>query len=157
MEENPNKALFVRELAQVLHHLYDPGTLRRSPLLRLLGVDQRANAILELRHILTAAIQALKPEPSVPPGSHVWRVHQVLYYRFAEQSTQREVASELGLSIRQLRRHEKTAVQVLGDYVWNAYDLEHKGASLDSPAEEQPDCTARHRTRAPWQALPVHG
>jgi CheY-like chemotaxis protein len=88
---------------------------------------------------LTDAIQALKPEPSVPPGSHAWRIYQVLYYRFAEQTTQREVAAELGLSIRQLRRHEKTAIQVLGDYLWNARDLEHKGQLLDSLAVQQPD------------------
>ena len=153
MEDNSRKTLFVHELDQVLHHLYDPGTLRRSPLLHLFQVHYRANAILELRHILTDAIQALKPEPSVPPGSYTWRIYQVLYYRFAEQTTQHTVAAELGLSIRQLRRHEKTAIQVLGDYLWNVYDLEHKGQFPSSPAVQQADPAARRGTPSRKQEL----
>jgi len=138
MGANSTRESFVRELGRALPHLYNPGTLRRSPLVQLFGVDQRADAISALQRILTDAIEALKPDESVPPGSNAWRLYHVLYYRYTEQFTQREVATDLALSIRQLRRQEKVALQVLADYLWAHYSLEHR-AHLFSPSSQTDD------------------
>lgn len=125
------KVIFLHELRRVLTALYDPGTLRRSPLIRLLGVDGREDEIAALQRILIDAIEALKPGDNVPAGSNTWRVHRILYDRYVDQCTQQEVAADLALSTRQLRRQEKIAQEILADYLWTHYDLEQKASLLD--------------------------
>lgn len=111
------RELFEGELGRALLHLYDPAFLRRSPLLHAFCLEQREDPVLALRQLLNEAIEALKPGDGVPPLSGAWRIYRILFYRYTEQFTQREVASDLGLSVRQLRREEKTAIAVLGDYL----------------------------------------
>jgi CheY-like chemotaxis protein len=117
------KEMFAYELGKALTHLYDPGTLRHSLLVPIFALDQRADAPTALQQSLTQAIAALKPDPSVPPRSNAWRLYHILFYRYTEQFTQREVATDLAISIRQLRRQESVAVAVLADYLWAQYDL----------------------------------
>jgi CheY-like chemotaxis protein len=114
---------FVRELRRALHHLYDWGELGRSPLVGLFGVEQRMNSSSTLRGILTEAIESLKPNANVSSTAKVWRTYQLLHSRYVEQFTQREVASELGLSIRHLRREEALALQTLAAYLWDHYNV----------------------------------
>ena len=135
MKANSAKESFVRELCKTLAHLYDPGVLRHSPLVQLFGINQQASAMSALQHIFTKAIEALKPDESVPVGANAWRLYHILYYRYVEQFTQREVATDLSLSVRQLRRQEKVAVQVLADYLWTGYDLGRRARALDSSSE----------------------
>ncbi len=117
---------FLRELRRALHHLYDWVKLSRSPLIEVFGVKQREDSPSALRDILREAIESLKPSVNVSPRAKAWRTYQVLYSRYVEQFTQREVASELGLSVRHLRREESMAVQTLAAYLWDHYDLELK-------------------------------
>ena len=132
---------FLGELRSILQHLYDPSELRRTPLLTLLGVQDRGNPVLALRQLLISAIQALEPRADVPIHSTAWRIYHILTYRYVEQSDQRTVASNLGLSVRQLRRQERLAEQALADYLWSRYDLQHKtdsssvGLSLSENSE----------------------
>ena len=118
----------IEELSKALHHLYDPSVLLDSALMTTFGLEHRADAVTVLQRILTDAIESLQPPDSAPPGSQSWRLYYILYYRFTEQMLQREVAIELGLSIRQLRRQEKNALQVLGNHLAASYDLEGGGA-----------------------------
>ena len=135
METSPVRLSFTRELRGALNDLYDPATLRNSPLARLFGVDGREDTPSALRRVLTNAIEALKPDSDVPPGASARRIYQVLHYRYAEQCTQREVATDLALSIRQLRRQEKLAVQVLANYLWSRYSLERETHLLDTSSQ----------------------
>jgi CheY-like chemotaxis protein len=138
MKANSVPESFVHELSRALSHLYDPGVLRRSSLAQFLGISRQADAISALRRMLTDAIGALKPNDSVPPGANAWRLYHILYYRYVEQFKQRDVAIDLALSVRQLRRQEKVAVQVLADYLWTQYDLGHK-AHLLRPSSQIDD------------------
>jgi CheY-like chemotaxis protein/signal transduction histidine kinase len=116
--------IFMGELRSVLQHLYDPSEMRKTPLLALLGVQNRANPISALRQTVISAIQAHQPSADVPVHSSAWRVYYILVCRYVEQSDQRTVAANLGLSVRQLRRQERIAEQALADYLWARYDLE---------------------------------
>jgi CheY-like chemotaxis protein len=150
MDVDSLKVSFSRDLGRVLSHLYDPNVLRRSSLLSLFGLDGRSDAMSALQHVLTDAIESLKPEDGVPPGSNAWRVYRVLYYRYTEQFTQHEVASDLGLSTRQVRRQERVAVQVLADYLWAFYALEHKVHLVQDVTEVEdvdPSTSARMPSR----------
>lgn len=135
--ENP---WFLRQVRTALNSLYDPAVLRHSPLGPLFGLDPRSDSVALLRRSLTDAIESLQPSANTPRDSKSWRVYQILRRRYIEQSGQREVASDLGLSTRQLQREEHLARQVLADHLWIAYRLETKPlpAPLASDQEEAP-------------------
>jgi CheY-like chemotaxis protein len=131
MEPNSLKTPFVSELRRVLPDLYDLDILGHSPLGPLFGLEQQADAPSMLQHILTGAIEALRPDATIPPRSKAWRFFHILHYRYKEQYTQQEVALDLSLSIRQVRRQEKIAQRVLADYLWAHYHLEHRAHLLN--------------------------
>jgi CheY-like chemotaxis protein len=121
----------VRWLRQALRYLYDPARLRRNRLFQLFGLDEKESPSA-LRNILVNAIQSLKPDAGVSPQSQAWRTYWVLSHRYLEQFSQSEVATNLGLSVRQLRREEKLALQTLADYLWAHYDLRLRSVDHDA-------------------------
>jgi len=131
------RQIFIKFLREVLTCLYDPGVLRRSPLLGLLTKSQDAG---ELYDVLVRAIAALRPGPKVPTQAVVWRNYHVLTYRFVEQSTQAEVAEDLCVSVRQLRRYERTAVAWLADALWRGHGLSERVVQLQ-PLRERGEKT----------------
>jgi CheY-like chemotaxis protein len=117
---------FLRHLRDALTHLYDPDRLRQSPLAVLLGVANRFDTPASLQRILTEAIESLKPAANEPPRSHSRRVYDLLLYRYVQQFSQQEVANQLGMSVRHLRREQRAAVQALGYRLWEQFHLEAK-------------------------------
>ena len=124
MNESIGRSDFEDELRATLTNLYDPAVLRDSPLVNRFGLDSRADAIVALRRILLNAIESLKPDDEAPAQSRSWSYYHILSGRYKEQFTQVEVGSDLGLSVRQLRRQEKRALQVLADRLWTRYNLD---------------------------------
>jgi CheY-like chemotaxis protein len=80
--------------------------------------------VAALRRVLTDAIQSLKPDASAPLSSNAWRVYHILTYRYLEQSSQKQVANDLALSIRQLRRDEDEAFGVLAELLWTKHGMQ---------------------------------
>jgi CheY-like chemotaxis protein len=138
MDATSVKTRFADELGKALAHLYDPDYLRRSVLIELFGLEGREDAADALRRILVDAIARLKPDATVPHNSNAWRFYELLNYRFIEQFTQREVAADLALSVRQLRRQETTAQAVLADYLWAHNDLQKHAGRFGQPAVAAP-------------------
>ena len=132
-------APFLDGLRQALNHLYDPDQLRNSPLISLFALEGHFSAGTKLQHILLEAIQAMRPPAAEPPSSMRRRIHQVLQLRYEQQFEQKEVAVQLGLSVRQYRRLQHTAVEALAFYLLEQYDLAARVAALPSaraPAAE---------------------
>jgi len=117
-------AWFVRELRRTLQQLYNPDELGKSPLVELLGVHWQRDPAGALQRLLLAAIAALKPAPEVPPQANSWRLYHTLNYHYVEQIPQRDIASSLALSVRQLRRQEATALRVLANRLWASHALQ---------------------------------
>jgi CheY-like chemotaxis protein len=114
---------FVAELRRALQHLYDPAELSASRLLGLLQArGPRGNPAAALRAALTNAIRALEPYVDVPIDSGAWRVYHVLLWRYVEQTKQADVASNLAISPRQLRRLEWDAIRVLAHHLWSSHE-----------------------------------
>ena len=112
--ENPlDLAWFPRQLRRALVALYEPSIIRDSSLAELFEVERRRNPMFALQYIILNAIEALKPSESMPSSSKNWRIYQILRRRYSEQATQREVARELGLSLRQTQREDKRARRTL--------------------------------------------
>lgn len=139
----PTRNEFYRHIHRALRHLYEPVELQLSPLAELLKVNQppvRGDVPSRLRQILLDAIHALKPDPRAPLDTNAWRVYQVLCYRFEEQAEQEEVASQMALSARQVRRLEQTAIQALAELLITRYGVEINPRETES--EPTPDQTS---------------
>lgn len=134
--ERLDRESFVKDLRKALVHLYDPTILLHSPLVQLFGLHQRRDIVSALRSTLVDAIERLRPGQGVPSGSQAWRVYHVLHYRFTEQLSQKEVAHDMGLSVRQLRRQENAGLQVLADVLWRLYDLHVQESTLGARPSE---------------------
>jgi CheY-like chemotaxis protein len=146
MTEHLTSEMFVRWLRQALHHLYDPPRLRQNPLMGLLVGDRLASP-LTLQGLLIAAIEALQPARGVSPQSDAARTYRVLLHRYVEQFTQDEVADDLGIGGRQLRRQEIIALEALANYLAQRYRVPLSGPPVASqiaePAAREPEPSQR--------------
>jgi CheY-like chemotaxis protein len=138
IQVDPVKEWFAGELRRVLQDLYDPRSLRASPLLRVFDLQADPNPPAALRVLISDAIESLRPVEGVPPHAHVWRIYQILAYRYLEQSAQATVAANLGLSIRQLRRQERVAEATLVDHLWAVHQLDRAAPPVYATAEHEP-------------------
>lgn len=131
-----------KHIREALNHLHDPGYLRRSPLAAAFGVSARFDTPSAVRSVLVSAIEALQPQPEEPPGSRAWEVFQSLYYRYVEQFRQEDVASQMGISLRQLRRLQQSALEALAYRLSEQFYLQHSHSPDTSPSEPAPSAAA---------------
>lgn len=129
---------FIRELRFAYNHLYEWAALRKSPLVKILGLENKEDSSNSLGNILREAIEAIKPQGEKNLKLKSWRVYQLLYVRYIEQLSQYESAADLGLSLRHLRREETLALETVGLYLWDHYQLEKKWRNLppETPTQE---------------------
>jgi CheY-like chemotaxis protein len=137
MNQALTQETFTRAVHRALHHLYDPVELRLNPLAGWLELT-RGDTPSVLRAALLEAIAALKPGPRVPEDSNAWRVYQVLCYRFEEQSSQDDVAAQMTVSSRQVRRLEQTAIRALASQIAAHYGLRFSADSGEENAQPIP-------------------
>jgi len=128
---------FTRHLRHALNHLYEPDVLRASPLGPLLLPPEQARQPMALSRALTEAIESLKPGPGTPPGAPAWRVYELLLYRYVHCATQADLAQQLAISVRQLRREQAQALALLAEHLVRRYGLtEARLAALDAAAPD---------------------
>jgi CheY-like chemotaxis protein len=118
------KEEFLKNLRNDLKHLYDPDHLRGSPLAGLFGVANRFDTASALQRILTEAIESLEPKTDEPPQSQRWQIYEPLFYRYVEQLSPQEVADQLAITARHLRRKQRAALEVLAEHLWRQFDLD---------------------------------
>lgn len=128
---------FVLYLRSALHYLYDPVHLRSSPLVELLQLTHEFDTAAALQQRLTAAIRQLKPAEEEPPQSRAWRVYDTLTFHYVRQLSREVVATQLGISERQLRREQRVALEVLAQQLWPQIDHNVHASAL-STAEASP-------------------
>jgi CheY-like chemotaxis protein/transcriptional regulator with XRE-family HTH domain len=124
---------FLGHLHKALNHLYEPDRLRQSGLVGLFGIANRLDTFSTLQRILTEAIESLEPEADAPSPPYGWEIYEPLYYRYVQQLSQQQVAKQLGMSVRHLRRKEYAAVEVLADRLWKQFKL---GGQSENDAQE---------------------
>lgn len=140
-----------RYLRDGLNRLHDPSYLRRSPLATLFGVANRYDTPTAVRRILTEAIEALEPRADEPPASRAWRMYESLYYRYVEQTGQEDVARQLGMSVRQLRREQHAALEALAHQLLERYASDAPPGGGEADAGDQADSAeAALREEVPW-------
>ena len=127
---------FLEYLREALNHLYDPERLRKSPLANLFGVANRFDMASALQRLLIDAIASLKPPTGEPPQSPAWQIYEPLFYRYVEQLSAEEVAEQLGIGTRHLRRWQNTAQEALADLLWQQFNLTDQVAAQASSGED---------------------
>ncbi len=130
-KSSPAAEALVGDLRRALQNLYDPARLAKSPLIKLFGVGQQPDPASALRDALMAGIEALQPADDVPPQADAWRIYSILKFRYVEMIPQREIAASLALSVRQLRRGEVAALQVLANHLWVHHGLQLRAQAAD--------------------------
>lgn len=115
---------FIKNLRDALNHLYEPQRLRQSPLAALFGVANRHDTPSALRRILVEAIESLEPKGNEPLESQAWEIYEPLFYRYVEQLSQTDVADQMSMSVRNLRRKEHAALEALANLLWERYGLD---------------------------------
>ena len=103
----PADGALIDALRSGLMQLDDLGALRRNSLLPLLC--RPGDGALALQRTLVAAIAevALSDDPFAADA------HEILYYRYVERLTQQQLAYQLGVSVRHLRRLQENALELL--------------------------------------------
>ena len=106
------KAVFAKQIRQALENIHDGAYLQNLPLTAELSgtgstLDQ---AMRHLRAELLAAIDSLKPLGSISPRSREARPYVLMYGRYVQCATTAEMVDELAISVRQLRREHKRAL-----------------------------------------------
>lgn len=121
---------FTAALRTALMQIDDMQGLRSNPLFRLLlGADGNPSPSA-LQRLLVDGIAGL----SQAPGLNMRQVHDILYYRYVEGLGQEELAYQLGMSERQLRRKQADAIELLSNYLWERYEL-GKGPPTSAPGD----------------------
>lgn len=116
--------LFVEYLRDALEHLYDPDQLRRNPLIQLFNLSTQLDPTQELQSILSKAIELLEPREAVPMQTRAWRLYDLLVCRYLQQLSAHEVADQLGISRRHLRREQNAALETLSHRLWKQFELD---------------------------------
>lgn len=112
---------FLIHLRSALNHLYDPYFLRGSPLVALFKLSDGPDTPSALQRILNDGIAALEPGGS--DSNQGLRDYELIMYRYVQQFSQEEVANQLGVSVRHLRREQNAAIYRLGALLWERYEL----------------------------------
>jgi CheY-like chemotaxis protein len=118
----------------------------------LFGLANRSDTPSALHGILTGAIEALEPGSDVSPESRAWRIYESVFYRYVERFSQEDVADQLGLSVRQLRREQRAAFEALAYRLWDQFeiDLREEGAKEATESGESTTNAAALTDELAW-------
>jgi len=106
---------------------------------RQLDLQAAVDPCARLRRLLTDEIEALEPDQSVPSHSKAWRTYEVLLYRYLEETPQQQVADQLGIGVRHLRREEHHAIEVLAMRVAQLFQGTEPGLVENGEVSQAPE------------------
>lgn len=111
----------LKYLRDALNNLYDSEHLRANPLAEVLGTSGRSEPALAVQKALENLIQAMKPRPGEASRSQKRRMYDLLYSRYVDQFSQKEVADQLGISISTYQREQRVALEFLAALLVEKY------------------------------------
>jgi CheY-like chemotaxis protein len=145
---------FDKQVRQALENLYDFVRLQNLDLTKALssGSGQSIDrSVRQLRTEILDAIEQLKPIDNVSPRAKERRPYMLLYGRYVQGMSTTELVEELMISIRQLRREHKRALQAIADLMWDKLSGQ---LAIEAPDElsEPPLAPAERREAAEVEA-----
>jgi len=133
---------FAKQIRQALENLYDFAYLQNLQLTNTLSERGQSldKSVRQLRSELIDAIEWLKPDDSVPLQAKERRPYALLYGRYVQGLSTIELEEELMISVRQLRRENKRALEAVIDLMWERFESQ---LATSSPQPEPAPPTAR--------------
>jgi CheY-like chemotaxis protein len=115
-----SKTEFASQIRQALQNLHDFVYLQKLPITNLLNVPNGTldQSVRKLRSEILDAIERLNPPGSISNRAKERRPYALLYGHYVQGMTTAELAEELAISIRQLRREHARALEALLDLLW---------------------------------------
>ncbi|HMB22798.1 MAG: response regulator [Chloroflexota bacterium] len=112
---------FDSQTRQALQNLHDFAILQKLPLTSLLSAPSGTldQGVRKLRAEILDAIERLNPPGDMPSRARERRPYALLYGHYVQGMTSAELADELAISIRQLRREHVRAVAAVLDLLWD--------------------------------------
>jgi len=131
---------FLDSIRHDLNHLYDPAYLRKSLLVTLFCLESQRDAVFKLQELLVQAIEKLN-DPGLGRTAPISPdTYRILKNRYVLQVSQVELARQLGMSDRQLRREQNIAIEFLATQLWEKYGLvEHAKESFEQKIQTEND------------------
>lgn len=134
---------FTKLVVDVLRHYYDLAHLQPHPLCELVlpssaPDDLRAQGI---RECVLTAIEAIKPETTIPFGDPEWFPYLILRREYIEGCTRQEVCQELSVSERTFYRYHKAAIESVCTILWDRYQQQ---TSTTHTGDVQPTAVGLH-------------
>lgn len=116
-----DRAEFDSQTRQALQNLHDFAVLQKLPLTGLLSAPTGTldQGVRKLRAEILDAIERLNPPGDMPSRARERRPYALLYGHYVQGMTSAELADELAISIRQLRREHARAVEAVLDLLWD--------------------------------------
>lgn len=128
-----DNTLFQKNLRNALNHLYDLDYLRHSPLVGTFNLSNRFDPGGTLQKMLIDAIEIIRPAIGDSPLSDQRKTYEILNFRYVQQFKQAEVAHHLGLSERQFRREQDSALDFLANELGKKFNLQTPEEKAPSP------------------------
>jgi LuxR family maltose regulon positive regulatory protein len=107
---------FRTQVKNALEHLHDSAALEVHPLLAELSgpqPDDRSSGAEQLRAMLMAGIEGLRPRPDLPPHAPAWRSYLALHSRYVEGMSISDIEGALRIGRRQVQRELRKALDAL--------------------------------------------
>lgn len=137
MGTNPASDDAVIWTRKALANLFDLDYLARH-----IGTQARFTHALQVQQSLLRAIESIRPPASTSIRSPAWRRYNVLNLTYVQGLSQAEVAAQLNLGVRQLRRELARGVRAIAALLFT--DVPHP---VDSPLHEHAPAQARDYLR----------
>lgn len=105
----------VHHVKDALTNFYDPTHLQTHPLVNLLGVKRAPGELAgeSLRRVFRAALESLRPSPTVPPTQSEWLGYRILQMRYIQSRDVESICQELGLGEATYYRRQRQAIEAL--------------------------------------------
>lgn len=146
---------FIKQVKDALKHLYDLPRLQRHSLVQVSDpFTERPTESpgQQLRRDIIAAIESLSPGADVPFRAPRARLYNVLHLHYVEGMTIREVAHELGISVRQLYRDLRLGEASVATVLWS-----HRPTrTFQEPEAAQPSSIQAEMARLETHPHPPH-
>ena len=149
--------VLVHHVKDALTNFYDPTHLQTHPLASLLDLKRGPGELAgeSLRQALRAAMEALRPPPSVAPTQGEWLGYRILQMRYIQSCDVGTIRQELGLSEATYYRHQRQAIEALASVLdGNARPAPSAGARspMDESAPSQAADEVHEATRLAREA-----
>lgn len=107
---------FVRQVRNLLAHLYDYAYLQNHPLAALLDPGRHLDRVTRgqrLRRLLLDCLEALRPQADADAASDAARAHSMLTFRYVDGLPMKEIAAMRALGLRQTYREVERGVEAV--------------------------------------------